>query len=132
MEFILIVSRHQGNFSKAQLNLVGKPHGRGSIITFDNKRFESIGELLDYHDEMRKNYDFIYYTLPWQMKLKLKEHGKVFGVILAPKKTSNHVTLEIVHHLPNMEGEVLVARKKLPRRGCKSYKNTPSCVRKTA
>lgn len=132
-QHILIVSRHENKFSRAQRALVGKIHGSRAIITFNPKRFTSCDELLEFHREMIKNYDFIYYTLPVKLKLFLKCSGYDFGVILAPKKTHKHIEVTIVHHIPKEEEEIVKVTKSIPRsRGAKSYRNIPVSVRKSA
>lgn len=133
MSYVLVVSRHGKKFSRGQIDLLEKVHGKRSIITFEPRRFSSKEELLDFHKETIKNYDFIYYTLPVAMKSFLKKEGYNFSVILAPRKNRRAIELAIVHHVAEQEDEVVKVEKRIPRkRGAKSYRNTPRIpLRKT-
>lgn len=133
MAFILVVSRHGRKFSHAQLELFAKVHGKKSVVTFEPKRFSSKEELLEFHEERVKNYDFIYYTLPKALKDFLKRFGKDFGVVLAPRKNRRAIEISIVHHIAFEEDEVVKVERKIPRkRGAKAYRNKPIYIRKTA
>lgn len=131
MAFILVISAHGKSFSQGQIDLLAKVHGKKSSITFESKRFETEQTLLEFHKENKKNYDFIYYTLPVKMKRFLKTKGQDFGVVLAPRKNRRAIELAVVHHIAELEEEVAKAERRIPRkRGSKSYHNVPAVVRK--
>lgn len=133
VQCILIVSHHEKDFFAAQRKFVGRSHGKRFSIDFDSRIFTSNEELGEYHDEMKEKYHFIYYTLSVKMKSYLKRSGRIFGVILAPRKNRKSIEFKIVHHVPGQEKEVVVANKNIPRsRGAKSYRNIPVSVRKSA
>ncbi len=132
---ILILTRHGKSFSHVQKALLRKIHGQKTIIIFDSSRFSSMEELLNFHDEKSEIHNFIYYVLPMEMKIQLKQASKNFGVVFAPKKKKNSWEFIIVHHIFNVDQEIIKVNKKIPRKRCgsKSYYNVPHVVRqKTA